>query len=74
MIIKLIDYITPKKAGNTIITVSTNDGLSEQIIVTVVKAEFFLIRWLRIFFGWLVMPFKWLWNAISYPFRAIGKL
>ena len=66
--------ITPKKPGNTIITATTKDGLSEQIIVTVVKAEFFLLRWLRIFFGWLVMPFKWLWNAISWPFRAIGKL
>jgi len=66
--------ISPKASGNTIITATTKDGYSEQIIVTVVKEEFFLIRWLTTFFGWLITPFRWLWNAISYPFRTIGKL
>jgi len=66
--------ITPKAPGNTIITATTKDGVSEQFIVTVVKQEFWLWRWLKTFFGWLAKPFIWLWNAISYPFRKIGKL
>jgi hypothetical protein len=66
--------ITPKAPGNTIITATTKDGVSEQFIVTVVKQEFWLWRWLKTFFGWLATPFIWLWNAIGYPFRKIGKL
>ena len=66
--------ITPKKAGSTIITVTTNDGYSEQFIITVVKEECAILRWLKTFFGWVITPFKWLWNAISWPFREIGKL
>jgi len=66
--------ITPKAPGNTIITATTKDGYSEQIIVTVVKAQSTFMRWLTTFFGWLITPFRWLWNAISWPFRTIGKL
>jgi len=66
--------ITPKAPGNTIITATTNDGLSEQIIVSVEKEECAVLRWLRTLWNWIVAPFKWLWNAISYPFRTIGKL
>jgi hypothetical protein len=45
-----------------------------QVVVNVVKDEFFLIRWLKTLWSWIITPFKWLWNAISWPFRAIGKL
>jgi len=56
------------------ITAATKDGLSEQFIVSVEKEEFVVLRWLKTFFGWLAMPFIWLWNAISWPYRTIGEL
>jgi uncharacterized protein YjdB len=66
--------ITPKAPGNTIITATTKDGLSAQVIVSVEKEECAVLRWLRTLWRWIITPFIWLWNAISYPFRAIGKL
>jgi hypothetical protein len=65
--------VSAKAIGSAIITATTKDGKKASVVVTVVKAEHWFIRWLKTLWNWIVTPFKWLWNAISWAFTGIAK-
>jgi uncharacterized protein YjdB len=56
--------IIAQNFGNAIITATTKDGYTVQVIVTVVRARSIFTRWLTMFRGWLTTPFHRLWNAL----------